>query len=144
MIRFAFIAALAVATSAPASAQLADFPFERELLLEAQPMRPGKRMPSLSIEPNGRASLDLWCRSIPARIQLGEGTITVQPAVAAEELAQVPLPAMQSAGQCTEPRIAADAELLGVLAGATQWRMQRDIVVIEGGARPLRFRPAGN
>ena len=29
------------------------FPLDQELLLDAAPMRPGKRMPVLSVEPNG-------------------------------------------------------------------------------------------
>jgi heat shock protein HslJ len=144
MNKFLFACAFVVLGGGLCAAQLADFPFDRELLLEAQPMRPGKRMPSLTIESNGRATIDLWCRSLPGRVELGAGTIAIVPAVSPSELAQTPLPAMQSAGQCTEPRIAADEELLASLAGAAQWKFERDTVVIDAASRPLKFRPAGN
>ena len=38
------------------------FPFGQEFLLDAAPMRPGKRMPVLSVEPNGNARLDLYAK----------------------------------------------------------------------------------
>jgi hypothetical protein len=135
---------LGLAATAMAQPVLRDFPFERELLLQAEPMRPGKRMPSLTIETNGRAVIDLWCRSIPGRVQLGEGTVAITAAVTPEDLAQQPLPAMQSAGQCTEPRIAADAAVLAALLAATGWDQRGDIVTFSGGPTALRFRPAGN
>jgi hypothetical protein len=51
---------------------------------------------------------------------------------------------MQSAGQCTEPRIAADAAMLAALLAATGWDQRGDIVTFSGGPTALRFRPAGN
>ena len=47
-----------------------EFPFDQEFLLDAAPMRPGKRMPILLVEPNGNAKIDLWCKSVPARENL--------------------------------------------------------------------------
>ena len=46
------------------------FPFDRELLLDSPPIRPGKRMPLLTVGPSGSARIDLWCRTVPARIEL--------------------------------------------------------------------------
>jgi hypothetical protein len=46
------------------------FPFGQELLLGAAPMRPGKRMPILTVEANGDARIDLWCRTVPARVEI--------------------------------------------------------------------------
>ena len=39
-----------------------DFPFEHELLLDAHPMKGSKRIPVLSVEPDGTATIDLWCK----------------------------------------------------------------------------------
>ncbi len=139
---FAF--AISSATVADAQSAARDFPFERELLLQATPMRPGKRMPSLTIGSDGRAVIDLWCRSVPGRVELGEGTIAVTSETGPQDLMQTALPAMMSAGQCTEPRMAADADLLSALVQTNSWRQDGDIVVLNGGPMPLRFRPAGN
>ena len=46
---------------APAIAQ-SEFPYDRDLMLDARAMRGGKRVPVLSIEQNGRAQIDLWCK----------------------------------------------------------------------------------
>ena len=47
-------AVLALLTFGPGvAAEL--FPFDQEFLLDAPPMRPGKRMPLLAVEPNGNA-----------------------------------------------------------------------------------------
>ena len=48
------------------------FPFDQDLLLDAAPMRPGKRMPLLNVEPNGNVRIDLWCRTVPGRIEMSD------------------------------------------------------------------------
>ena len=47
-----------------------DFPFEHELLLDARPMKGSKRIPTLSVEPDGTATIDLWCNSMKAQINV--------------------------------------------------------------------------
>ena len=59
---------LTCGTGAPAE----PFPFDQELLLDAAPMRPGKRMPALTVEPNGNAKIDLWCMTVPARVEISD------------------------------------------------------------------------
>lgn len=137
--RFVAGAVLAVVIAAPVLAQPAgDFPFDRELLLETPPMRPGKRMPSITVARNGNAILDLWCKSVAARVELTETTIKLEAAPLPDEL-----PQMQSAGQCTPERMAADAVLLDRLTQATSWQMQGTLVVLNG-ATPMRFRAGTN
>jgi hypothetical protein len=83
------------------------FPFGQELLLDAEPMRPGKRMPILIVEENGNARIDLWCRTVPARVEIADTSVKVEAGPLPEEL-----PAMQGAGQCTPERIKADEDML--------------------------------
>jgi hypothetical protein len=112
------------------------FPFDQELLLDAAPMRPGKRMPVLTVEPNGNGRIDLWCRTVSARIEISDVTIKIEPGPFPEGL-----PEMMSAGQCTPERMQADDELLGALIQVTGWRLQGDGIVLEG-PKTLKFRPS--
>ncbi len=112
------------------------FPFDQELLLDAAPMRPGKRMPVLTVEPNGNGRIDLWCRTVSARIEISDATIKIEPGPLPEGL-----PEMMSAGQCTPERMQADDELLGALIQVIGWRLQGDGIVLEG-PKTLKFRPS--
>jgi hypothetical protein len=138
--RRVFVSAVfAAAFVAPALAQpAAEFPFDQELLLETPPMRPGKRMPSLTVERSGRAIIDLWCKSVPARIEVSDAAIRLEAAPLPDEL-----PAMQSAGQCTPERLAADGALLDRLTQVSAWQRQGSSVILNGAA-PLRFRAGTN
>src|SRR5437660_11923242 len=66
-------AAAIVLLSATASA--AEFPFERELLLEAKSLPGSKRVPMLEITRDGRAIIDLWCRSGEGRVKIEDDMI---------------------------------------------------------------------
>ena len=112
------------------------FPFDQELLLDAAPMRPGKRMPVLTVEPNGNGRIDLWCRTVSARVEISDAAIKIEPGPLPEGL-----PEMMSAGQCTPERMQADDELLGALIQVTDWRLQGDGIVLEG-PKTLKFRPS--
>lgn len=114
------------------------FPYGQELLLDAEPMRPGKRMPILTIESNGDARIDLWCRTILARVELFESAIRIEPGALPQEL-----PAMQSTGQCTPERIQADEQMLGALTKVTAWRWEDGGVLLIGPAT-MTFRAATN
>lgn len=131
------LASLALAAIVPARAA-GEFPFGEELLLDTSPMRPGKRMPSITVERSGNAMLDLWCKSVAGRVEVGEGTIRI-----AAELLPEQLPAMQGSGQCTPERIRADEGLLAALTQATSWRAAGRTVVLDGAA-PMKFRQATN
>ena len=112
------------------------FPFDQELLLDATPMRPGKRMPILTVEPNGNAKIDLWCRTVSARIEISDAAIKIEAGALPDGQ-----PEMLSAGQCTPERMQADEELLGALILVTGWRHQGDGVVLEG-PTTFEFRPS--
>ena len=112
------------------------FPFDQELLLDAAPMRPGKRMPILLVEPSGNAKIDLWCKSVPARIEISDMAIKI-------EIGPLPegLPEMLSVGQCTPERMQADQELLAMLAQVTGWQRENGGIVLVGPTE-LKFRPS--
>ena len=114
------------------------FPFGQELLLDAAPMRPGKRMPILTVEANGDARIDLWCRTVPARVEIIDMAMKIEAAPLPEEL-----PAMQGAGQCTPERIKADEEMLASIVPVTEWRREGDAILLIGPAT-MKFRPATN
>ena len=127
-------AALAVILSSGLATAADQFPFDQELLLDAAPMRPAKRMPILTVEPNGNAKIDLWCRTVPARVEISDATIKIEAGPLPEDL-----PAMQSAGQCTPERMQADEEMLAALVQVTGWRREGEGVVLEG-SKELKFR----
>ena len=114
------------------------FPFGQELLLDAAPMRPGKRMPILTVEASGDARIDLWCRTVPARVEVADVAMKIEAAPLPEEL-----PAMQGAGQCTPERIKADEEMLASIVQVTEWRRDGDAILLIGPAT-MKFRPATN
>jgi hypothetical protein len=128
------VAAVLVLLACGAGAPAETFPFERELLLDAAPMRPGKRMPILAVEPNGNARIDLWCRTVPARVDVSDAAIKIEAGPLPEEM-----PTMQSAGQCTPERVQADEEFLAMLTQMTGWRRVGDGIVLEG-PKTLKFR----
>jgi len=113
-----------------------EFPFDQELLLDSAPMRPGKRMPILVVEANGDANIDLWCKTVPARVLISGSTIKIEPGPLPESL-----PEMLSAGQCTPERIKADEKLLADFAQVTAWQRQNVSIVLLG-PTPLKFRPS--
>ena len=114
------------------------FPFGQELLLDAAPMRPGKRMPILTVEANGEARIDLWCRTVPGRVEIADMSMKIEAARLPEEL-----PAMQGAGQCTPERIKADEEILASIVQSTEWRREGDTILLIGQVT-LKFRAATN
>ena len=114
------------------------FPFGQELLFDAAPMRPGKRMPILTVEANGDARIDLWCRAVPARVEIADMAMKIEAAPLPEEL-----PAMQGVGQCTPERIKADEEMLASIVQVTEWRREGDAILLIG-PTTMKFRPATN
>jgi hypothetical protein len=114
------------------------FPFDQELLLDAEPMRPGKRMPILTVEANGNARIDLWCRTVSARVEIADASMKIEAGPLPEEL-----PAMQGAGQCTPERIKADEEMLASILQVTEWRREGEAILLIGPAT-MKFHPATN
>jgi heat shock protein HslJ len=118
-----FAGAAAILLSAAASA--AEFPFERELLLEAKPLPGSKRVPMLEITRDGRAIVDLWCRS-------GEGRVKIE-----EDMIEFTLGAMREEG-CTPERTQRDEALAAALGKVMNWSMEDDVLVLSGPAE-LRY-----
>jgi hypothetical protein len=132
-----FIVAL-LALCCRAGVAMEPFPFGEELLLDAEPMQPGKRMPILMVEQDGNANVDLWCRTVQARMEISAATIKFEAGPLPEDL-----PAMQSAGQCTPERMLADEQLLSALSKITDWRWEEGAIVLSG-PTTMKFRPATN
>src|SRR4051812_44382185 len=59
------------------TASAADFPYDRELVLNASPMRGSKRVPSLEIGAKGETSIDLWCSTFSGQLIVAGETMTV-------------------------------------------------------------------
>jgi heat shock protein HslJ len=117
-----------LAANAPAHAE--GFPFGRELLLDASPLRGSKKVPILDIGDAGSAEIELWCNSVKAQLVVAGDTITI-------------ITGETSARQCPPDRARADEDLLAALTGITNWRMERSALVLTGG-RILRFRLQSN
>ena len=124
---------LGVSLSVIASTSLAaqgNFPFDGELLLDANPMPGSKRVPSMDIAANGAIVLEMWCNRIEGQLVVAADTITVMTGQATER-------------QCPPVRANADADLLAALLDVTNWRRQGDMVLLIG-RRTLRFRVPTN
>jgi heat shock protein HslJ len=111
--------AAGVAAMLAATAAAAEFPFERELLLEAKPLPGSKRVPMLEILREGRAMIDLWCKSGDGRVEISGDTI------------KITIEAMKLES-CTPERMERDEALAAALAAVTQWRMEDDVLVLIG------------
>ena len=107
-----------------------EFPYERDLVLDARPMRGSKRVPILSIESSGRAQIDLWCKRGQGEVVIAGDTVTILIGAMRDEA-------------CTPERTQADEELIEALSQVTGWSARGDIVTLAG-AKPLRFRAAAN
>ena len=114
------------------------FPFDRYLLLDAAPMRPGKRIPMITIAANGDATLTLWCKTVPAHVELSDAAIKIEPGPLPDAL-----PDMMARDQCTPARMQADQNLLDAFAQVTGWSSKGDALVLDG-PTPLKFRAATN
>ena len=106
------------------------FPFDRELLLDAKPMKGSKRVPVLSIGPKGEAAIDLWCNSVAAQLVVANSTITI-------------LAGEKTAKQCDAARMKSDDDLLAALLQVTNWRRDGHVLTLSGG-KTLRFLSATN
>jgi len=109
-----------------ATAAAAEFPFERELLLEAKPLPGSKRVPMLEITRDGRAMIDLWCRSGEARVKIEDDRI------------EFTLGAMREEG-CTPERTQGDEAMVAALGKVMNWSMEEDVLVLNGPTE-LRYR----
>jgi hypothetical protein len=123
-------AACAVALVAASARAQEGFPYEREMLLNVRPMAGGKRMPGLEVMRDGRAQIDLWCKSVPALVTVVDDTVVITLG---------PMPE----APCTPERSQADADMEAALSQATNWRMEGDTLVLVG-PTTLKFRPSSH
>lgn len=130
--RWICVAALGVlaALYAPRLCAQAAFPYDRDLVLDARPMRGGKRMPILSVGADGHAQIDLWCKRGQGQAVIAGDTVTIIVGAMADE-------------PCTPERVQADEQIIAALSGVTNWSFRGDVVTFSGGAT-LRFRAAAN
>jgi len=125
----AILVAIIGATSTTFAAERS-FPFDSELMLDAKPMKGSKRIPVMTIGPNGKAEIDLWCNSVEGQVVVVESTITVMTGAKTER-------------NCDPARSRSDDELLAALMQATTWSREGDVLTLRG-AKTLRFRQATN
>jgi heat shock protein HslJ len=130
LVRLALIAVLVSVLAQEAVAQT-EFPYERDLVFDARPMRGGKRVPILTIDPGGRAQIDLWCKRGQGEAVIAGDTITILVGAMREE-------------SCTPERAQADEDMIAALSGVTNWSARGDVVTLSGGPTPLRFRAASH
>ena len=117
-------AAVLLAATAVTLAQ-AGFPFEHEMLLDVRPLPGSRRVPILEIAADGRAQIDLWCRSGPGLVEIAGNAV------------KFTLGPMREA-TCTPDRAQRDEEMATALSQVTRWRREKDIVVFVGPTE-LRF-----
>ena len=122
-----FIGILAASSVAQAPSA---FPYDRDLVLDAPPMRGSKRVPVLEIASDGRAQIDLWCKRGTGQAMVTDATISITLGTMNDE-------------PCTAERAQADEDLIAALAQVTGWRLQGSVVTFTG-ATTLRFRLATN
>jgi META domain len=120
-----FLAVALLAAAPPAFAQ-AEFPYERELILDVKPLPGSKRVPMLEILPDGRAMIDLWCRSGEGRVEVTGDAIKITVGPLREEA-------------CTPERARLDDDLASGLEAATTWQVDDDVLVLAGPTE-LRYR----
>jgi len=112
------------------------FPFDQELLLDAAPMRPVKRVPILSVTESGNATIGLWCKTVPGHITFADKEIHIESGPLPDAL-----PQYMSDGQCTPERMQADADTLAALTQVTAWQRRGQLIVLLG-PTTLTFRPS--
>ena len=122
--------ALVVALLLTSAASAQDFPYDRDLVLDARPMRGGKRVPVLSVDASGQAQIDLWCKRGNGQVVIAGGTITIIVRTMADDA-------------CTPERAQADEQMILALSQVTTWSLRGDVVTFNGGT-PLRFRTASH
>lgn len=112
------------------------FPYDRQLLLDVAPMGKVRRTPSMTIESDGSARLELWCRTASAQVTTNGDQIRIVPAPLPDGL-----PQYMSDGQCAPERMDADLDFLNALAQVTAWRRAGGGIVTLEGPMALRFLP---
>lgn len=125
-----FVVAFVLGLLLASAAQAQEFPYDRDLVLDARPMRGGKRVPVLTVDASGQAQIDLWCKRGQGQAVIAGDTITIIVRTMADEA-------------CTPERAQADEQMILALSQVTTWTIRGDVVTFGGGV-PLRFRAAAH
>ena len=125
------LACIWLAAALPSAIAQAEFPYDRDLVLDARPMRGSKRVPILTVDTSGRAQIDLWCKRGQGEAVIAGGTITILVGVMRDEA-------------CTPERAQADEDMIAALSQVTNWSLRGDAVTLTGTSTTLRFRAASN
>jgi hypothetical protein len=112
------------------------FPLGQALMLDAPRIGTIKRVPVITTEPDGTATIDLWCKTVAARLTAEGATLRIETAPLPEAL-----PQYMMTGQCSDERLQADVATLTALTQVTQWQRRGDHILLSGldGSAPLRF-----
>lgn len=121
----AAVVALAALCIGAANAE-SSFPFGRELVLDAPPMKGSKRVPVLDVGDNGAVTIDLWCDTVQGQVVVANDTITI-------------LTGSKTEKACPPERVKGDDDMLAALTQVTNWRREGDRVVFVG-PTTLQFR----
>ena len=124
--RIVAIAAAMLLASARFPAAAAEFPYDREMLLDVKPLPGSKRVPILEIGADGRAQVDFWCKSGAAQAEVTGETISFTLGPLREE-------------GCTPERLERDDAMIAAFSQPMQWQIEDEILVLAG-AMELRFR----
>jgi heat shock protein HslJ len=115
---------------APAASAQSDFPFGREFMLDAPPIKGSKRIPSIDIDEKGIADITLWCNSVKGQLVVAGDTITIITGPKGDQT-------------CSPERMQGDDDLINALNAVTTWKVEGDTLVLVG-TRTLRFRTQSN
>jgi heat shock protein HslJ len=114
--------------TAAALAAESSFPDAGDFQLDAKPLQGSRRLPILYIESPDEATVSLWCNRVPAKLIVVGDTITII------------LSPPAAAVQCDSERMQADENLVTRLQQVETWQRDGDVLVLQGGGEPLRFR----
>lgn len=103
------------------SARAADdeFPFERELTLQAPRTAQSRRVPTLDIGRNGEVLAGLWCKSVRGQFSVAGQTIIF-------------IPGQADSPTCSPSQAERDAQLLNDLSQVTNWAMRGETLILTG------------
>jgi heat shock protein HslJ len=124
------VAAVAAGSALAARAQSGEFPFGKEMLLDARPMKGSKRVPVLEIDDAGTATIDLWCNSLQGKFVVAADTVTI-------------ITGDVTTRECPADRAKGDEDIVNALNQVTNWRRQGDTLTLIG-PTTLRFRLTTN
>jgi hypothetical protein len=97
------------------------------MFLDAKRLPDAKRVPMLEIFEDGRAMIDLWCKSGEGRAEVMGDAIKFTLGPMREEY-------------CTPERLQRDEELAGWLTAVTNWRLAEDDILVLIGPTELNYR----